>query len=166
MQRVYFGGVKVSNASILLKRRVREAVRHEHNRDCGNRRHRRAATKPGGERVHQIMRADLVCLGALAAGTVVRARVSYTDRDDYKVRPVIVLSRRGRQITVAPCTSSQRATTAAELPIDQLASAGLTTPTTARMGRTLVIDRVDCIEILGCLGEEDASRILGTLPTV
>lgn len=166
MQRVYARGVVVSNGSIVLKRQVREAVRHERDRDCGARRHRRDATKPGGERVHQIMQADLVGLGALTPGTVVRARVPFADRDDYKVRPVIVLRRRGRQVSVVPCTSSQRATTAADIPIDQLDCAGLTTPTTARTGRTVLIDRVDCIEVLGYLGDEDTTRILRALPRI
>jgi hypothetical protein len=156
----------VSNGSIVLKRRVRESARREQNRDCGSRRHRRDANKPGGERAHQIMRADLLCLGALTPGTVVRARISFTDCDDYKVRPVIVLRRRGREVTVVPCTSSPRATTAADIPIDQLACAGLTTPTTARTGRTLVIDRVECIEILGSLGAEDSARIRRLVPRI
>lgn len=166
MQRVYAGGVTVSNGSIVMKRRVGESARRARNRDCGSRRHRLDATKPGGERVHQIMRADLLCLGALTPGAVVRARVAFTDCDDYKVRPVIVLGRCGREVTVVPCTSSPRATTDADIPIDQLDCAGLTTPTTARTGRTLVIDRVDCIEVLGCLGTEDAARVHRSLPRI
>lgn len=156
----------MSNESVVLKRRASEALRHEHDRDCGSRRHRRNATKPGGERVHQIMRADLLSLGALAKGTVVRARIAFADCDDYKVRPVIVVDRRGRAVCVVPCSSSLRATTSADIPIDQLDCAGLTTRTTARTGRTLLIDRVDCIEVLGHLGEEDAARIFSALPQV
>ncbi|WP_141893897.1 hypothetical protein [Microbacterium kyungheense] len=153
----------MSNGSIVLKRRTRESVQHEHDRDCGFRRHRRNATKPGGERVHQIMRADLLSLGVLTKGTVVRARIAFADCDDYKVRPAIVVGRRGRVVTVVPCSSSPRATTSGDIPIAQLDCAGLTTGTTARTGRTLLIDRVDCIEVLGYLGAEDAARIFSTL---
>lgn len=100
----------------------------------------------------------------LEAGTVVLARVPFDDREDYKVRPLVVLSADPDGVHGLPCTSSPgRRRGGQYVEVSDLRSAGLTRPTRAR--RTSVrLPLPDVVAVLGVLGPPDR-HLVAQLPT-
>lgn len=132
------------------------------NRDAGVRRHRRAVNGPAGfGSVHPIMSVHRCPVDRLEPGDLAWARVFYSDVNDYKSRPVIVVAVEGDRVLVHRCTTSaKRRGQRGYVEIIHLAAAGLTRPTRARMTPEWVA-REDFQESLGHLSATDARRILG-----
>lgn len=102
-----------------------------------------------------------VPMNQLTEGRVVRARVPYSDCADDKPRPVVVVSRRGREVTVLPCTTRpHRRAMQDHVDLDDLAEAGLSRPTGVSR-RPITLDRIDLIEILGSLSDRDEAAVFG-----
>jgi hypothetical protein len=124
-------------------------------RDVGKRRHR---TKPRADvgRVHDVMRARVVPWRFLDLGTVVLARVPYDDLDDYKVRPLVVLSADPDMAQGLPSTTSprRRRRPAQYVEVIDLDSAGLTRPTGVRLTAVRLL-LPDVIAVLDGLGPRD-----------
>lgn len=96
---------------------------------------------------------------ALETGTVVWAHVPYETLDGEKTRPAVVIEVRGREVVVAPGTTSRRAAEFPHryLPIADLEAAGLTRRTWL-VNRVVVIDLIELVSISGRLGELDLAR--------
>ena len=97
-----------------------------------------------------------VALGALNPGVVVYAHVPFDQGDGEKSRPAVVVGRRGRDILLKSITSSGRAQNYPGLydPIRDLEPAGLDRLSWARKS-PVTVDRIEIIEIIGHLSEND-----------
>lgn len=152
--------VGMSNGALFPRQRRVSNEPRSRQRDCGVRRHsinarriaRRRASKP-------FEKSWSVADRFLTPGAVVRARIEFDEGNDYKVRPAIVVGKCGDEITLIPCTTSSKACLPSDIAIRDLSSAGLTKPTAARTHRTRTIDKRDCLEKLGHLGQVDTMRI-------
>lgn len=96
----------------------------------------------------------------LTFGAVVWAHIPFDDVDAEKTRPAVVLHTEGWSVAVLPGTSavSRLRFRDRHVEIDDLGSAGLRRPTGIRL-RTVRIEPVEIIEIVGVLGEGDAARL-------
>ena len=131
---------------------------HDVRRDAGVSWHRKEATRDGGMRTHDVMKAQWVAESRIDMGTVVLAQIRYEDANDFKTRPAIVVSRDRRGVVVIPCTSADSALRHGALELMDLRSAGLTKRTFVRRGR-VTIDRVAVLAVLGHIGEIDSERL-------
>ena len=117
-------------------------------------------------RVHDIMRVGQpVALRFLQPGAVVLARISFSDSDDYKVRPVIIDSLTADGIRAHKCTTSLARLRRRELyvEISDLESAGLTRPTGIQR-EVLRITADLIVEVRGRLCGEDLAALLPDYP--
>ncbi len=102
-----------------------------------------------------------VPMNRLTEGTVILARVPYSDCADDKPRPVIVLGTRGRVVIALPCTTRpHRRAMRDHVELDDLAEAGLSRPTGVSR-RPITLDRIDLIQIEGKLSERDWAAVVG-----
>lgn len=83
-----------------IMQRNRDRQRH-------GRRGQRRGRPPAGPLVAAPARIEAPAATQLTPGRVVRARIPYEDAADYKVRPAVVLARRGSELVVLPVTSSR-----------------------------------------------------------
>lgn len=99
---------------------------------------------------------DMVALGALQPGTVVRARVPFFDGRGDKVRPAVVVAVEGRTVTLRGITSSSARTRRAHRfdELLEITAAGLQRPSGVSRA-TVVVDRLEILELLGALHEVD-----------
>ena len=131
--------------------------------DVGLRRHRKTWSNGAGVLCsHEIMSVTKVAYRFLKPGVVVRAEIPYADGTGRKVRPSIVVSAGSRFVELMPCTSSPRATRRFDVAIHDLASAGLLKATKARTDRTVQVDRVAVIQVLGRLSAADRGAIFAS----
>lgn len=96
-----------------------------------------------------------VPLNDLTQRRVVMARIPYSepDRNEYKIRPAVVVRRAGRIVWVSPVTTKARGAA----PID-LTGTGLSRRSFLRLD-LVELDRVDIISVLGEVGEEEWSTL-------
>jgi hypothetical protein len=125
-------------------------------RNAGVSWHRKQATKDGGIRTHEVMRAEWVAARHLEAGVVVLAQIGYDDSRDFKSRPAIVLCRDRDGVHLIPCTSSSTARHSGCRELVDLQLAGLTKRTFVRRDH-VVVERTAVVAILGRLGPDDAA---------
>jgi hypothetical protein len=144
-------------------RATKNTPRDRSKRDVGKRRHRDKDRAVFGH-VHDVMRVTRVQWRFLDPGTVVLARVPFDDREDYKVRPLVVLSADPDGVHGFPCTtSSARRRTGQYVEVSDLGSAGLTRPTRARR-TSVTLPLPDVVAVLGVLGPPDRHLVV-QLPT-
>jgi mRNA-degrading endonuclease toxin of MazEF toxin-antitoxin module len=104
-----------------------------------------------------------IALGSLEPGSVVWTRIRYRDGSGDKTRPAVVIARTGRTILVAPATTSvDRALALGAVRIENLASAGLGRAT-AVQPRLVEVDRIDLVDRVGRLAEDDLELVLDAL---
>lgn len=91
-----------------------------------------------------------VPLNDLTRRRVVMARIPYSepDRNEYKIRPAVVVRRSGRTVWVSPVTTKARGAA----PID-LSGTGLSRRSFLRLD-LVELDRVDVVSVMGEVSEE------------
>lgn len=101
----------------------------------------------------------------LVPGTVVWAHVPFEDGQGEKVRPAVVVERCGRDLVVFPGTTSASRWNHPSLYVEvrDLGAARLARPTGIRT-RSVTIDVMEVLDIVGQLGEADRSAVLGLSP--
>jgi hypothetical protein len=139
----------------------RNRMERRRDRNAGVRRHRIAAVAPGGERCHPVMSIIHVAERLLKTGVVVRCDVPFADRSGSKIRPAVVVGRRGGMVEVMPITTSKNVRFPVDVPVHELEPTGLRRPSVVRTNRVIAIERHGVIGILGALGERDRISILG-----
>jgi hypothetical protein len=103
-------------------------------------------------------------MSRLVPGAVVWARVPFSDRDEYKIRPAVVCSVVGHSVTIRPCTTAPHRHWYGVLDVEDPGAAGLRRPTGVRR-RAITVDILDIVGTAGCLSDDDAGRVLrGLLP--
>lgn len=128
-------------------------------RDVGVRRFRQATPVVFGDCAHPVMHVHRVPRHRIVAGAVLLARVAYEEVSDYKIRPVVVVSSDGDQVSVRPCTTSpQGMRRAGSVTLADLEEAGLLRPT-AVLARVIVLPLTDLVALEGCLSARDLSRV-------
>jgi hypothetical protein len=127
---------------------------------------RRQAPRSGYGALHEIMRAARpIAASRLEAGTVVLARIPYSDVNDYKVRPAVIVNTDDEAATILPCTSALSRHNYERLyhELEDLDSAGLCRPTGVRRS-AVRLARTDVLAVRGRLGEADAVAVLPDRP--
>ncbi|HVM09184.1 MAG TPA: type II toxin-antitoxin system PemK/MazF family toxin [Acidimicrobiales bacterium] len=96
----------------------------------------------------------------LTFGAVIWAHIPFAEVDAEKTRPAVVVELDGSSVTVLPATSaaSRLRFPNRHVEIDDLASAGLRRPTGIRL-RTVRIDLIEIIDVVGTLAAVDAARL-------
>ena len=117
-----------------------------------------------GPRVSALTAVKRAARTQLTFGAVVWAHVPFEDEPTEKTRPAVVVELMGTSVSVLPATSaaSRLRFRDRHVEIDDLDSAGLRRPTGVRL-RTVRIDVVEVIEIVGRLGDDDAGRLTDRL---
>ena len=138
-----------------------QVKRSKRTHDVGLRRHRKKTDPDAGVLcTHEVMKVTKVAHRFLQPGTVVRADIPFADGTGRKVRPSVVVSASRLAVELIPCTSSPRATKGSDVAINDLPAAGLHKPTRARTGRTVSVDRVAVVQVLGRLSSADLVAVL------
>jgi len=96
-------------------------------------------------------------------GDVVVARFPYAEGDRFKPRPALVLSVRAfneahDQIVIAMITAAARSSWPSDIPISDLASAGLSRPCLLRW-KVFTVPKSEFGPIIGRLGPNDMARV-------
>lgn len=128
-------------------------------RDVGVRRFRQGVQVTSGERLHPVMHIHTIPQTKIVIGAVLLARVDYAEVVDYKIRPVVVIAHNGNEVSVRPCTTSQRARhRPGTVILTDLDAAGLSRPT-AVIPRTLTLALDEVVAVSGHLSIRDFARI-------
>ena len=112
--------------------------------------------------VAELRRARPVARTRLSRGTVVWARIPFTeDPDGSKLRPAVVVSIEGRTVTVLPITSSLKDSVQRSphyVALRDWADAGLTRPCLVTR-RLVAVDVIDVATVAGELTRDDEARV-------
>lgn len=128
-------------------------------RDVGVRRFRQGVHVASGERLHPVMHIHSIPKTKIVVGAVLLARVAYAEVADYKIRPVVVVAHDGNEVSVRPCTTSQRARhRTGAVTLTDLDAAGLSRPT-AVIPRTIALALDEVVALSGHLSIRDLARI-------
>jgi hypothetical protein len=88
------------------------------------------------------------------------AHVPYEDGQGEKLRPAVVVERCGRDLTILPATTSASRWRYpnSSVEVRDLAAAGLTKPTGIKV-RSVTVDIIEVVDIVGRLGEADRNSV-------
>lgn len=132
----------------------------------GQRRNKRRGqwSKPQpSPRPAQLTVVEQVALNRLHSGVVVWAHVPFSERDDEKTRPAVVVGRKGRMVELLPVTTSltrfRRPHQYVE--VQDLDAAGLTRASGVQR-RPVTVDRIEIVSVVGELSEPDLLAVLGS----
>jgi PemK-like, MazF-like toxin of type II toxin-antitoxin system len=140
-------------------KKIRQQQRSKSIRDAGLRR-RRLAPPPADPSPVAVTCLRIVARNRLRPGTVVWVRVPFKDTEGDKIRPAVVLSCRGRDVVLLPCTTSvRRHQRPGYVEIKHWQAAGLPRPTGVRRA-SLTVDYLEIVNIAGDLADEDAAAVL------
>jgi hypothetical protein len=128
-------------------------------RDAGFRR-RQMVPPPADISPTAVTRLRIVARNRLRPGTVVWVHVPFEDAEDDKIRPAVVLSCRGRDVVLLPCTTSvRRHQRPGYVEIKHWQAAGRPRPTGVRRA-SLTVDYLEIVNIAGDLADEDAASVM------
>jgi len=101
-------------------------------------------------------------LRQLVRGTVVWAHIMFQDGTGEKARPAVIVEVVGREITLLPITTSPRRQAFPEryVELGDVEQAGIMRASAVEL-RTVRIDRIDLVNIIGELSDRDRDRVLG-----
>ena len=100
----------------------------------------------------------------LTPGAVVWAHVPFEDGKGEKTRPAVVVSASSREVVVLPTTTSAKRHRfpASYVELCDLESAGISRPSGVS-SRTVTLDRIELVDIVGYLSDEDFDRVMTTV---
>jgi len=140
-------------------KKIRQQHRSKSMRDAGLGR-RWMVPPPADLSPAAVTRLRIVACNRLRPGTVVWAHIPFEDAKNDKIRPAVVLSCRGRDVVLLPCTTSvRRHQRPGYVEIKHWQAAGLPRPTGVRRA-TLTVDYLEIVNTAGDLADEDAAAIL------
>lgn len=99
-------------------------------------------------------------------GDVLYAPVTYVGGSRHKERPVLVLLDTGDLDLVIARITSRQPRDSYDIPLTDLASAGLPKNSTVRLSKLVTIPRAEIVKTLGKLGKQDRASIRDTLQAI
>jgi hypothetical protein len=129
-----------------------------------NKRRERWAKPSTPRRLPKLAVVEAVPMNRLRLGVVVWAHVPFRDDDGEKTRPAIVVRTAGRTVELLPVTTSQARFRRPHQHVEicDLDTAGLDRPSAVQL-RTITVDRIELIHIVGELSDADLDAVTARL---